>query len=238
MKIKLSKVPSLYINLERDVERNDNMVNFLSACFDSYKRVSAFDARQVYVTEKTQGLWAEHEVALRHSVAVARSHIKALDSIDQLPAIIFEDDIQIIKYKNTLNIPKDADIVYLGFVPVMMTDPTGSNFQNVSFSDLKADWAKVDKSTTGSDCYRLYGMICCHAMLYVTDRAVKRALEVFRKSEESGMPIDILSSEFMQDLNVYVTKKTLFGQRHSLDTHSHAKDFNTSGEPPGLELVM
>lgn len=238
MIISLRNIPAYYINLDHMNNRNKHMENLLDISFKKFYRVPAFDRAHVVPTKKTQKLWAEHEVSVKHSVAVARSHIKALSSIARTPAIIFEDDIEIIEYKNTLKVPKNADIVYLGFVPLMMTDSTNNNFKNINFSDMKAEWAKIDKTINFHDCYKVHGMICCHAMLYVTDRAVKRAIEVFQKSEKTGIPIDVLSSELMQELNVYVTKKTLFGQKDSPDTFGHAKDFKPAGDSPMLELVV
>lgn len=238
MRLSLGDIPVYYINLDHMHGRTKHMENLLGTSFKEFYRVPAFNSDHIVPTKKTQKLWSEHEVSVRHSVAVAKSHVKALKSIVRAPAIVFEDDTTIVEYKDTLKIPKNADIVYLGFVPLTMADSTNSNFKDISFSDMKTEWAKIDKRFSFHDCYRVYGMICCHAMLYVTDRAVERAIEVFSKSEETGMPIDILSSELMQDLNVYVTKKTIFGQLHSPDTFGHAKDFNPLGESPTLELVI
>lgn len=221
--ISLSEVPVFYVNLDRQPERDEKMQSLLKEYFNSYHRVAAFDRNEV-VLENLENMWVNKDLAMRHGMAIGISHTRALESITSLPALVLEDDVEILEFKNDIVIPKDADILYLGFADSTMVDDV-FNFRN-SYWDLETEWAKIDKTVGSKDCYKLEGMICCHAILYITERAVSRAKELFTESGETGIPIDILTADLMKELNVYITKRTVFSQAGQADTRQHAEEFN------------
>jgi len=111
-----------YINMDSYVNRNQSMVNLLTAYgFSDYARVP--------------GVYEDHRQA----------HIDA--AAGTLPVLVLEDDCVPFEYRNTVSVPDDADVVYLG---------------NVNW-DMEV--VHVD-----GDVYRILSMLGATAVLYLTDR--------------------------------------------------------------------
>lgn len=231
MNVNLNKVPAYYINLDRAKERREHMEKFLKRYFKKHFRVSAFDRNNVKLNPKNEIKWGQFKLAYQHAVAVATSHVRALQSIKKTPAVIVEDDIVAVDYQSSIEIPNDADIVYLGFIEMQLVDKTGQNFYG-GYKDWGTEWSKIDKTIGSNDCYRLYGALGCHAILYVTDRGVEEATRVFSKSVDTGIPIDVLAAELMQNVNVYVTKQVMFAQGGQENTMNHPEYFFPSDLVP------
>ena len=230
MKINLRKIPVYFINLAREQDRKRKMELLLPSYFDSVSRINAYDKSLVGLPTNDQTK-IEYFSIYRHMVAIANSHVKALMSVSQAPAIIFEDDVVPVKYRKKIVVPKDADIVYLGFSSKQLYEDDESNYEK-NWPIWKTDWTAIDKSDSSRHSYRLYGMLCTHAILYLTDRAVKMAIEAFQDAVKMSVPVDVISKRLMKNLNVYITKETMFGQEGQPDTFRHAKDFFPQGEPP------
>jgi hypothetical protein len=95
MKLKLTDIPVVYINLDDQTERRENIEKSLNELgFKNIIRVSAFKDR----------------IGKR---GCAYSHAMALEEIEP-PFIILEDDCVPLNFVDEIEIPDDTDAVYLG----------------------------------------------------------------------------------------------------------------------------
>ena len=96
MNLDLRKIPAIYINLQKDIEKNEYMnTMFKELEFETIIRVEA------------------SEFPDRHLAGCSLSHFNSLNEIDP-PFIIFEDDCRIKNFQPIINVPDDSDAVYLG----------------------------------------------------------------------------------------------------------------------------
>lgn len=97
MNLDLRKIPAIYINLQRDIEKNEYMKNMLTELgFEIIIRVEATEFP-----------------ADKHLAGCSFSHFNALNELD-VPFIIFEDDCRVKNFDPIISFPDDADAVYLG----------------------------------------------------------------------------------------------------------------------------
>lgn len=95
MKIKLTDIPVVYINLDEQSERKENLEKHLNNLgFKNIIRVSAY----------------KDSIGKR---GCAYSHAIALEEIDP-PFILLEDDCVPLNFVDDVEIPDDSDAVYLG----------------------------------------------------------------------------------------------------------------------------
>ena len=96
MNLDLRKIPAVYINLDKDIEKNKQMQSMLSDLgFETVIRVEAYSFPD------------------RHLSGCSLSHHVALNEIDP-PFIVFEDDCVVKDFKPEIQIPDDTDALYLG----------------------------------------------------------------------------------------------------------------------------
>ena len=96
MNLDLREIPAVYINLERDVDRNENMISTLNEC--GFKNVIRLNGE----------LFPDKPLA-----GCSLSHHNALCEIDP-PFIVFEDDCRVKNFRPNIEIPDDSDAVHLG----------------------------------------------------------------------------------------------------------------------------
>ena len=97
MNLDLREVPAIYINLQRDTEKNEYMKNMLTDL--GFKNIIRVEASE-FSPEK-------------HLAGCSNSHFNALNQID-VPFIVFEDDCRMNDFQPIIEIPDDSDAVYLG----------------------------------------------------------------------------------------------------------------------------
>lgn len=137
MKINLSSVPLYYINLDRDVNRNKSIIDsMIRIGHTNFNRISA---ELVSEAEIMQG--------------PGRSHLKAITTAEHsgIPFIILEDDVRDINYRDIINVPDDADAVYLGIM-LGHRDPMATPVDGYP------------------GVYRVKEPLGCHAIMYTSDR--------------------------------------------------------------------
>jgi hypothetical protein len=229
MQIKMSNVPIAYFNLDRQPERAFRLEKDLK----SYKmskptRISAVD-RETLTDDNEYGYVADG-VGFLHSIAVARSYLKSLDVVNSLPYLILEDDARIMNYESTIDIPDDADAIYLGVIEFAMdaTDLYGG------FDSWKPGFVEFDRSIGNDDFYRIYRSLGCHAILYVTDRFLGAAKEAFAESARTGIPIDIMQNKLQQEYNCYVAADNFFVQDNNPITYSDLRYYSAPRETPRI----
>jgi hypothetical protein len=97
MKIKLSNIKSYYVNLPEEVAKNDALVSEISSL--GYTDLTRIDGVRI--------------PGMAHG-GIAKVTHELFSNINELPIILFEDDARPINYIDEIDIPDDADAVYLG----------------------------------------------------------------------------------------------------------------------------
>jgi|TARA_A100001391_G_C5073898_1_gene278818 hypothetical protein len=188
MKIDLRKIPVVYMNLIQDVEKNKNMQSLLKECgFETIHRV--------------EGSYRPD----RHCAGTAGAQFTALTKLANPPFIIFEDDCHLHNFEPEIEVPDNADAVYLG------TSQWGRYF---NFSGPFVHYEKIDEKIV-----RVYNMLGAHAILYLTSDYVKlceriayKGIYVDRYDEESQPLFDVGVTEIQKLFNVYSVNDPFFKQ--------------------------
>lgn len=181
MNLELKNIPAIYINLEKHQEKNDKMKTLLSEC--GFKNII-----------RVEGIYRpDNPVA-----GCASAHHKALCEIDP-PFIIFEDDCVIKNFISNIEVPKDADAVYLGISSWgRMNGHSGPYVQYECIND---------------GLYRVYNMLGGHSILYLTKEYVDICKRI---SYHAGYVIenhqDIGFAEVQRWFNVYAFDNPMFYQ--------------------------
>jgi len=181
LEIDLRKVPAVYMNLERHTEKNDKMRSMLEECgFETILRVEGLD-----VPENPQA-------------GCAGAHYNGLIEIDP-PFVLFEDDCLIHNFNPVIEVPEDADAVYLG------------TSQWARYLQFSGPFVHYEKAT--DDIVRVYNMLGGHAILYLTEdyvgmcqRISRHACEVIGYNQDPGF------AEVQKYFNVYSVDDPFFKQ--------------------------
>lgn len=181
MKIDLRKVPAVYMNLEQHKEKNENMQNILIECgFESIIRVEG-----KYMPDNPHA-------------GCAGAHYDGLGEIKP-PFILFEDDCILHNFKPELEVPDDADAVYLG---------TSQWARYFSFSGPFVHYDTVDENIV-----RIYNMLGGHSIMYLTEHYVKMCEKIaYHASEIIGYNQDPGFAEVQKYFNIYCVNDPLFKQ--------------------------
>jgi GR25 family glycosyltransferase involved in LPS biosynthesis len=185
MKIKLTQVPVYYINLESQTERNKETLDLLTSLnFNHISRSPGFPHRDTVI-------------------GCGMAHQNVLDSIKDrdLPILVFEDDIAVTHFDHIVEVPDDADALYLG-VSIMGTI-RGKHKERII----------ADKVDGYDHLYRIHNMLAAHAILYLNKEYVKSLAKETKKCVNSGKPVDIAMAKHMAKGNVYALDKPMFIQK-------------------------
>lgn len=169
------------MNLQQHVEKNQNMQNILEECeFKNIIRVEGV-ARP------------DNPVA-----GCSSAHYKGLCEIDP-PFILFEDDCVIKNFCANIEVPDDADAVYLGISSWgRMNGHSGPYVQYEKIQD---------------NLYRTYNMLGGHAVLYLSEDYVRICQRI---AYHAGYVIegyqDIGFAEIQRWFNVYAFDDPFFYQ--------------------------
>ena len=160
MKVNLKDLRIAYINLKDYPNRNKSMDNMLRHQGLNYYRVEGVSG----------------------GYTVPHSHLKALETN---PDIILEDDCIPHFYREEIEFPDDADVLFLG----------------VSTGTTKTHIPKYKKIS--EDIYRLYDMTTLHAILYVTDRGREWLRNAYQLSVEENIGMDKATAQTLTAINAY-----------------------------------
>jgi hypothetical protein len=184
MELDLTEVQVFYINLDRDSEKRHNLEADLRRFeFKNVQRIPAFE-------DNSQPI-----------VGLSKSQHLALSQVDP-PFIILEDDVQVANFKRFLQVPDQADAIYLGI------SQWGLRHGQAGF-DLKV------KPVEGSDdLFRIYNMLSSHAIMYLSSDFVNVCRRTTRYCfEEYPLPMDVPYAMIQKFYNVYAFDAPLFTQR-------------------------
>lgn len=182
MKIKLTDIPVYYVNLEGEDEKRKNTESMLKNL--GFKYVERFNA-------------IRHEAG--RIIGCARSHYEILKNIEP-PFIILEDDCAINrKFKSIVEIPDNADALYLGI----------SHWgRYIGHSGPFVHTTKVN-----NEIVRVHNMLATHAILYQSKEYVDICRRVaYHHGYEIEDHLDIGFAEIHKFYNVYSFDEPIFRQ--------------------------
>jgi len=116
------------------------------------------------------------------------------------PFILVEDDIELTHFDHIIEVPDDADAIYLGV----------SKMGNVDGKDKEL--LLVDRVDGYDNVYRIYNMLATHAIVYLNMDYARSASDAAQKYLDNGLPHDLGIAENMKDWKVYALDKPMFIQ--------------------------
>lgn len=183
MKIDLKKVPAIYINMDKDVDRNDSMKNLIN----DFGFEKSFRSSGVYVPgDSLKGC--------------ATSHNDILLGIKS-KTIILEDDCVLRNNQSVIEVPDDADAVYLGL-------SSWGYIKDVS----KVDNYRFTQVDGYPGVYKVNGMLATHAILYITKDYMKTCQRVAEYSANNSVHVDQGFARIQRYFNVYAIADPIFYQ--------------------------
>ena len=183
MIVDLREIQTYYINLKQDKEKNILMQNLKNDFgFKNYNRLDG-----VYIKDDPK-------------TGCASSHYKILSEI-KTPTIILEDDCVIKNNKPIIEVPDDADAVYLGLSQWGYKDDI-SKIKNFNF----------EKHKTISSIYKISSMLATHAILYLSKDYINICNRVAKYSKENSVHIDQGFARIQRYYNVYAISDPIFYQ--------------------------
>lgn len=184
MKINLLEIPVFYINMKKDGTKRVHIERQLEDL--GFKNITRIDA----VEDKQNG-----------RVGLSKSQLKALSQIPA-PFIILEDDADPKHFKPVIEVPDDADAVYLG------------NSQWGMLQSHSGFYLKYKPVKGYKDIYKIYNMLSSHAILYLTDEYVGVCQRTTKYcAEEYPMPMDVPFAMIQRFYNIYTVNAPLFIQK-------------------------
>jgi hypothetical protein len=206
--VNLTDLPVYYINLDKDVEKKENIEQSLTDLgFKDINRFAGFreDLKRV-------GVAKSHQALLKDLV------------VSSTPFIIFEDDVQVGKFSSNIEIPNDADAFYLGNSIFGLYGGLGRRKVSVERFDLET--------------FRLYNMLAAHAIVYFNNEYVNFLIQAidFNLSIETNQ--DKARAETMKYWKVYGHHKPMFYQsgRHEQFTKMSLPNKFCVGPDKAFEL--
>ena len=200
--IDITKIPAVYINLEKHKEKNDNMYNLLSSIgFETIERIEGV-------------LDTENPVA-----GCSKAHHKALSSFEA-PFVLFEDDCVLFD-QNTITeieIPDNADALYLGI----------SSWGRMNGHN--GFYLQYDEFEEQSNLLRIYNMLGGHSIIYLTEDYRKMCEKVsYHAGYVIKDYQDIGFAEIQKFFNVYSLNNPMFYQTsNALGTKNNITSYHTS----------
>lgn len=193
MQIDLKNVDTFYINMDKDVDRNKDMVQLgKNLGIENYTRVSGT------------------EIVGHPKSGCAQSHLGILESILK-PSVILEDDCVVATGNMIIDVPDDADAVYIGLSEwgYLNSISKRNNFNSKEDSVFKR-------------VYKIDGMLATHAILYISPEYIDMAKRIAKWSADNDQHIDQGLSLIQKYFNVYALAAPIFYQ-HSNTTATNIK---------------
>lgn len=184
MKINLLDIPVFYINMSKDKHKKKHIEKQLANLgFTNVTRINA-------VEDKNNG-----------RVGLSKSQLMALSKVPA-PFIVLEDDADPHSFKDVIEVPDDADAVYLG------TSQWGFQSSHAGF------YLKYKKIKGYPEVLKIYNMLSSHAILYLKQDYVEMCKRTTRYcAEEYPLPMDVPFAMIQRFFNVYAINDPLFIQK-------------------------
>lgn len=124
---------------------------------------------------------------------VAAAHLSALQTLS-LPSAVFEDDCVILNKVISVDIPDDADALFLGHMGITANDPKNQKVTK------EVNYWKVEGY---DDIYKIYGILSGHGIIYLTQRYVESVIQTIIENGDSYTQQDVPVAELQKEFNVY-----------------------------------
>jgi len=190
MKIDLKRIQTFVLNLPTNTMRVAHMTALCERFNLNWAFVEGVKCRPPHI-----GCNINHLRAYRQDQA-------------KTPLLILEDDCEATdKFTNILDIPPDADVVYLG----------ATSCGIVPELDSKAFEGAVIVTDHDEQFCRVHNMTSGHAVLFVTEKALKLAIErSLFYTVEKFRPSDVGLAEIQSELIAYAYKQPMLYQSDKL----------------------
>lgn len=189
MQIKVTELPTFYINLDDRPDRKKKMESMLTELgFTNYQRFKAHKA------DKRVGCSVSHSNVLEE---IIKSNI--------YPALVLEDDVDVYQpFRDTVESPDSLDAMYLGISRYgFNSDPNDPHPRSLKISKL------------GEHYHRLHNMLARHAIIHFNteyDMASIDLMKTFINDPEQYYAGDATLSRLHPLFNVYAQNIPLFYQ--------------------------
>jgi hypothetical protein len=191
VEIDLRNTKTYYINMDKHVDRNKDMVKLGEDLrIKDYSRLSGT------------------EIVGHPKAGCATSHLEILNLMSE-PTLILEDDCVIASGNMLINVPDDADAVYIGLSEWGYLDSVSKR------NNFKHERNKVFKHV-----HKINGMLATHAILYISPEYVEMSRRVAKWSAANDEHIDQGFALIQKYFNVYALSVPTFYQ------HSNTKATN------------
>jgi hypothetical protein len=183
MIIDLKNVETFYINIKKHKEKNQSMIDLGNSFgFKKYSRAEGI-----------------HKPKDPRS-GCAASHHKILSEMKDI-TIILEDDCVIQNNISKIEVPDNADAVYLGL--------SQWGYQN----DLsKPGNFTFSRHGAMKNIYKIDSMLATHAILYISKRYIDACTAVAKYSEENSIHVDQGFARIQRYYNIYALGDPVFYQ--------------------------
>lgn len=182
MQIKIAETPVYYINLSEHTHHKTAIQAELSSHgFNSINRLEGIKDENGKL-----GCTLAHQAALQK-----------LSNLEE-PYIILEDDVRVSNFVDTIEVPEDADAVYLGNSKYGLYGGRGT---------LRISAEMVDENL-----FRVYNMLGAHAILYLNKDYANFIADKIKFFVETQDDHDKLRAETMKYFNIYALNAPLFYQ--------------------------
>jgi hypothetical protein len=188
MIIDLKNTETFYINIKKHQEKNESMIDLGNKFgFKKYNRIDGIHKPKDPLS------------------GCAASHYKILSELKDM-AIILEDDCIIKNNISKIEVPDDADAVYLGLSQwgYQKDSSRPGNFTFTRNGRLK-------------DIYKVDSMLATHAILYISKRYIDACTAVAKYSEQNSVHIDQGFARIQRYYNIYALGNPIFYQNSNKD---------------------
>ena len=137
------------------------------------------------------------------------SHLRALRrSTPQRPLLILEDDVGVTEsFRHVIDIPDDADAVYLG----------ASIYGAISLVDYVGFTDSVAADEVNDELLRVYNLLSTHAILHVSERFKAAAAEATLQAiVDRDWEHDKAMAQLQETYTVYAWRRPMFYQAAAL----------------------
>lgn len=183
MKIDLRNIQTFYINMDKDQNKNKDMIKL------------GKDLGLKNYTRSSGKYLPGHPMA-----GCATSHFNILKNVGE-PTVILEDDCIISSGSTKFEVPDDADAVYLGL----------SNWGYLnSVSKLKN--FNYTRHKVFKNVYKVDGMLATHAILYISKDYIDMSKRIAKWSADNDKHVDQGLALIQKYFNVYALSSPVFYQ--------------------------
>lgn len=199
MKINLSEISSYVISLGSDPELSNVLINA------GYRNPTVMPG---------------HRLGIK-AIGIAYSHYNVLKNVTDSPFIVFEEDARFFRTCDTIEIPDDADAVYLG--------------AGIGEGLVELSTAKVEGHP---GVYRIFNPLGAHAILYLSNRFIDEATKVARYTASLRLPtydIDSALNIINNRFNIYAVDPIFYQhnpKNPKMSNYTRIKSLDTMQRDP------